>query len=90
MSVGDPEAAFERNRVRVGFRGKVEFLFEFNRGSWVKKSLQDGKLRRDPEPLLLSDVIADPSIDDYGRQRALEIDAEGASRLSSDALAARG
>lgn len=81
-------ALLRHGTIAIDYRLGVRFEYEFMGEHWIKRSLQNGRLRRAPEVLLLTDVLAELDLEE-DQQRARNIDPRSAASISVEALQAK-
>lgn len=81
-------ALLRHGTIAIDYRLGVRFEYEFMGEHWIKRSLQNGRLRRAPEVLLLTDVLAELDLEE-DQQRARNIDPRSAASTSVEALQAK-
>jgi hypothetical protein len=77
-----------RHGITVSYSSGVRFEYEFLGKYWIKRSLQNDRLRREPEIYLLNDVLIELTLE-HDKQRARDIDLKGAASISVEALQAK-
>jgi hypothetical protein len=78
-------ALLRHGMIAIDYRLGVRFEYEFMGEHWIKRSLQNGRQRRDPEVYLLTDVLAELDLED-DKQRARDSDPRGAAAMPPAAL----